>query len=313
MCAKLRLASRGADRSWSCWPPRPPRGNSSSARANPDGKMATASRPGSAGKIEIESADDFVLTSSTNITSATFTGLLPTSASLSDIVDVRIEIYRVFPNDSDVGRTSGPPTFSTPQVPTRVNSPSDVEFDDRSASAHTLTFTPGIVSPSFTAANSVLNGIHPLPGINTGGDGPVTGQEVQFNVLFSTPFSLPADHYFFVPQVQLIERRFLLALGAQADRPAGDAVPGWLHRPPRMDSQRKPGTGLAAGRDGHRRREPRADVQRGLLAGGPDRSRAHHQPDDAGPGSGRRVRRRPGATTQPSRPALNGLRVGQED
>ena len=26
--------------------------------------------------------------------------------------------YRVFPNDSDVGRTSGPPTFSTPQVPT---------------------------------------------------------------------------------------------------------------------------------------------------------------------------------------------------
>ena len=29
---------------------------------DPDGKMATASRPGSAGKIEIESADDFVLT-----------------------------------------------------------------------------------------------------------------------------------------------------------------------------------------------------------------------------------------------------------
>ncbi len=29
---------------------------------NPDGKMATASRPSSAGKIEIESADDFVLT-----------------------------------------------------------------------------------------------------------------------------------------------------------------------------------------------------------------------------------------------------------
>ena len=223
---------------------------------DPDGKMATASRPGSAGKIEIESADDFVLTTETNLTSATFTGLLPTGASLSDVVDVRIEIYRVFPNDSDVGRTSGPPTFSTPQVPTRVNSPSDVEFDDRSASADNLTFTPGIVQSSFTAANSVLNGIHPKPNFHTGGDGAVTGQEVQFNVLFSTPFYLPADHYFFVPQVQLTQRRFLLALGAQADRPAGDAVPGRLHRPPRMDSQRKPGSGLAAGRNRHRGGSP---------------------------------------------------------
>jgi len=174
----------------------------------PDGKMATASRPSSAGKIEIESADDFVLTSPTKLTSATFMGLLPTNASLSDITDVRIEIYRVFPNDSDVGRTSGPTTFSTSQVPTRVNSPSDVELEDRSASAHTLTFTPGVVSPSFTAANSVLNGIHPIPAFHTGGDGPVTGQEVSFNVSFSTPFSLPADHYFFVPQVQLASGDF---------------------------------------------------------------------------------------------------------
>ena len=170
---------------------------------NPDAKMATASRPSSAGKIEIESADDFVLTSPTNLNSATFTGLLPTAAALSDIVDVRVEIYRVFPNDSDVGRTSGPPTFSTLQVPTRVNSPSDAAFDERSASALSLTFTAGIIQSSFTAANSVLNGIHPAPNFNTGGDGQVTGQEVQFNVSFSTPFSLPADHYFFVPQVQL--------------------------------------------------------------------------------------------------------------
>jgi hypothetical protein len=170
---------------------------------DPDGKMATASRPGSAGKIEIESADDFVLTSPTQLTSAAFTGLLPTGAPLSDVVDVRVEIYRVFPNDSDVNRTSGPPTFSTDRVPTRVNSPSDVEVDDRSASAHTLTFTPGLISSTFTASNSVLNGINPKPNQTTGGDHAVTGQEVQFNVLFSTPFSLAAGQYFFVPQVQL--------------------------------------------------------------------------------------------------------------
>jgi hypothetical protein len=168
-----------------------------------DGKMATASRPGSAGKIEIESADDFVLTAPTLLTSATFTGLLPTGAPLSNVVDVKVEIYRVFPLDSDVTRTSGPPTFSTDRVPTRVNSPSDVELDDRSASAHTLTFTPGIIQSTFTANNSVLNGIFPKPNQTTGGDLAVTGQEVTFNVIFTTPFSLPADHYFFVPQVQL--------------------------------------------------------------------------------------------------------------
>src|SRR5262245_55364728 len=163
---------------------------------NPDGLMATASRPSSAGKIEIESADDFVLTSPTNLTSATFTGLLPTGAPLSDIVDVRVEIYRVFPLDSDVNRTSGPPTFSTDKVPTRVNSPSDVELDDRSAADHTLTFTPGVIASTFTAANSVRNGIFPKPNQTTGGDQAVTGQEVEFNVIFTKPFSLSAGQYF---------------------------------------------------------------------------------------------------------------------
>ena len=187
--------------------------------------MATASRPSSAGKIEIEAADDFVLTSPTQLNSATFTGLLPTGAALSDIVDVRIEIYRVFPNDSDVGRTSGPPTFSTPHVPTRVNSPSDVEFDDRSAAAHNLTFTPGIIAQSFTASNSVLNGIHPIPGFHTGGDGSVTGQEVQFNVVFSTPFSLPADHYFFVPQVESSSGDFFWLSAPRPIVPPGTPFP----------------------------------------------------------------------------------------
>jgi hypothetical protein len=44
----------------------------------------------------------------TSIQSATFTGLIPTGVSLSSISDVHIEIYRVFPNDSNVSRTSGP-------------------------------------------------------------------------------------------------------------------------------------------------------------------------------------------------------------
>jgi hypothetical protein len=172
---------------------------------NPDGLMATASRPENASKFEIESADDFVLTAPTRITSATFTGLLTGGATTANIGEVRVEVYRVFPADSNVGRTSGPPTFSTSQVPTRVNSPSDVAFDSRDTAPPPgdLTFITKDLG-AFTTANSVLpGGIHPIPGQTTGGNGRVTGEEVEFDVNFTDPFSLPADHYFFVPQVEI--------------------------------------------------------------------------------------------------------------
>jgi hypothetical protein len=172
---------------------------------DPDGKIATASRP-DVGAFEIESADDFVLTHATSITSATFTGLLPAGASAQDVV---VEIYRVFPNDSDVTRTSGSPTFSTSQVPTRVNSPSDVAFDSRDSAGSGLSFATSDLG-SFTVLNSVQpGGINPKPGQTTGGDGPVTGDESVFNITFTAPFTLPADHYFFVPQVQLDDGNFL--------------------------------------------------------------------------------------------------------
>jgi hypothetical protein len=176
----------------------------------PDGKIATATRPDVGAPFEIESADDFVLTHSTSITSATFTGLLPPGASASDVKDVVVEIYRVFPKDSDTGPpNSGPPVFSSPKVPTRVNSPSDVEFADRNSASGDLTFTP-VVGASFTVANSVQpGGIHPLPGIFTGGNGQVTGLETVFDITFTTPFTLPADQYFFAPQVQLSNGDFL--------------------------------------------------------------------------------------------------------
>jgi hypothetical protein len=170
---------------------------------SPDGKMAAVSQPSTAGKLEIETGDDFTLSSPTAISSATFLGLLTGNASVGE---VRVEIYRVFPNDSDVGRTSGPPTFSTAQVPTRVNSPSDVEFADRDTASGNLSFTASVLSGGFTALNSVQpGGIHPKPSQTTGGDGSLTGKEVQFDVTFTTPFGLPAGHYFFVPQVEVAD------------------------------------------------------------------------------------------------------------
>ena len=137
-----------------------------------------------------------------SITSATFTGLLTGNEFVGE---VRVEICRVFPTTSNVGRTSGPPTFSTAQVPTRVNSPSDVELADRDMASNNLTFTTRDLG-TFSTLNSVQpGGIHPRPGQTTGGDGALRGEEFQFNVSFTTPFDLLANHYFFVPQVEVTD------------------------------------------------------------------------------------------------------------
>src|SRR5205814_8697876 len=195
---------------------------------NPNGLMATASRPDAGGVFEIESADDFVLTNSTTITSATFTGLIVSSGpAVPTLGQIVVEIYRVFPKDSDVGRPSGPPTCSTPQVPTRVNSPSDVALDTRdSSAAGELSFTTTQLSASFTAANSVQpGGIHPIPNQQTLGNGPVTGAELQFNITFTSPFLLPADHYFFVPQVQVTGGEFLWLSAPKPIVPPGTPFP----------------------------------------------------------------------------------------
>lgn len=170
------------------------------SNGTPDFKMASASHPAGS-TIEVETADDFVTTGCTTVTNATFYGLLPSGAPLSSISSVDVEIYRVFPLDS-----TNPPSG---HAPTRTNSPSDVAFDTRDSLASQLTFSSSLLSASATALNTVVTGIHPVPGQTTGGEGPVTGEEVQIDVTFSTPFVLPAGHYFIVPQVGLTSGTFL--------------------------------------------------------------------------------------------------------
>jgi hypothetical protein len=163
---------------------------------NPDGLIATLARQASPGKLETETADDFVTTAPiTVITNATFTGLLVGGATPANVRNVEIELYHVFPLDS-----TNPPDG---RVITRVNSPSDNEFAAADGALGQLTFTTTVLNPSFTAANSVVNGIHALPNQFTGGEGAVTGEEVQINVTFITPFVLGADHVFFRPEVDV--------------------------------------------------------------------------------------------------------------
>src|SRR5579883_3284188 len=149
---------------------------------SPDGRMAVGSRPGIGGKLEIEAADDFVLSATTTITHASFTGILTNGANVASVGDIIVEIYRVFPLDS-----TNPPSGD---VPTRVNSPSDDAFASRSKSAGDLVVTANLLASSFTASNSVLNGIHPSPNQTTGGEGPISGLEVRFDVTFVNPITL---------------------------------------------------------------------------------------------------------------------------
>ncbi len=205
----------------------PPRASASSfsfSTGAPDGLIGTLSRPASAGLIQTETADDFVLNQCVLINEATFTGLLPLGAPLSSIDRVEVEIYHVFPVDSDTNRT--------PAVVTRMNSPSDVEIDDatRDTLDGSLSASTMQVASPFTAMNSVVNNINPSPNQFTGGEGSVMGTEVTITVTFNPPILLPADHYFFRPEVGLASGNFLWLSAPKPVNPplfAGD-LQSWI-------------------------------------------------------------------------------------
>ena len=158
----------------------------------PDGRLGALSRSESPGKVETETADDFILTETTVISGATITGII--NAPLANIGNVEVELYHKFPLDSVI-----PPSG---RVLSRVNSPADVEIDaaTREAGLGTLSFSARSLNANFSVLNTVVNGINPTPS-RTGGEGPASGQEVQVTITFSKPILLPAGQYFFRPEV----------------------------------------------------------------------------------------------------------------
>ncbi|HEX9137770.1 MAG TPA: PEP-CTERM sorting domain-containing protein [Nitrospirota bacterium] len=191
------------------------RGDSFSfSTGSPDGKLGALSRPPGQG-LETETADDFVLTQATVVSGATIHGLIPTGTALSSVARVEVEIYHIFPLDSD--------TVRTPSVTTRVNSPSDVEIDaaTRDSDDSSLSFIATEIS-SFAVLNTVINGINKAPGELTHGEGPAAGEQVEIDVTFTTPLFLPAGHYFFRPEVRVDGGSFLFL---SAPRPITSGTP----------------------------------------------------------------------------------------
>jgi hypothetical protein len=182
--------------------------------------MGAASRRASPGKLETETADDFTLDQTTVISRATIVGLVPSGAQPRDIKEVEVEVYHVFPLDSAM-----PPSG---KVPSRANSPSDVEIGTatRAGGSGTLIFSTSVLNANFRVANSVVNNLK-VATVPPGGEGSTAGEEVEITIRFTSPIILPAGHYFFRPEVLLTSGDFLY-LSAPKTIPAPKDLQAWI-------------------------------------------------------------------------------------
>jgi len=190
---------------------------------SPTTQLASLSRRPSPGKIETETADDFPLQETTVITGAKIFGLIPSGTPLDNIRDVEVEVYQIFSDkNSDVSRTSGPPTFTTPNAPTRVNSPADVEIDTatRAKTEGTLAISTRVLNASFRVDATVLNGVS----VGAGPAGEFTGEEVEITITFMSPIVLPSGQYFFRPEVLLSNGGDFRYLSGPRPIPGGSAL-----------------------------------------------------------------------------------------
>jgi PEP-CTERM motif len=75
----------------------------------------------------------------------------------------------------------------------------------------------------------------------------LSGREVLFNVTFTSPFLLPVDHYFFVPQVQLASGNFYwLSTARPAPLFPGD-LQAWIRNAPLDPDWLRMGTDIVGG------------------------------------------------------------------
>jgi hypothetical protein len=206
---------------------------------NPDGIMGAASRRASPGKLETETADDFTLDQTTVIRRATIVGLVPSGTQPQDIKEVEVEVYHVFPLDSAI-----PPSG---KVPSRVNSPSDVEIGTatRAGNSGTLTFFTNVLNSNFGVGNTVVNNLK-VATSPPGGESSTAGEEVEITITFTNPIILPAGHYFFRPEVLLTSGDFLY-LSAPKVIPAPKDLQAWIRNSNLVPDWLRIGTDIVGG------------------------------------------------------------------
>src|SRR6476646_1449622 len=186
----------------------------------PDGLLGAASRRASPGKLETETADDFTLDQTTVINRAIIVGLVPSGTQRQDIKEVEVEVYHVFPLDSAM-----PPSG---KVPSRANSPSDVEIGTatRAGNSGTLTFSTNVLNSNFGVGNTVVNNLK-VATAPPGGEGSTAGEKVEITITLTGPIILPAGDYFFRPEVLLTSGDFLY-LSAPKVIPAPKDLQAWI-------------------------------------------------------------------------------------
>src|SRR5436190_14303046 len=206
---------------------------------NPNGLMGAASRRASPGKLETETADDFTLDQTTVIRRATIVGLVPSGSQPRDIKEVEVEVYHVFPLDSAI-----PPSG---KVPSRANSPSDVEIGTatRAGNSGTLTFSTNVLNSNFGVGNTVVNNLK-VATAPPGGEGSTAGEQVEITITFTSPIILPAGHYFFRPEVVLTSGDFLY-LSAPKVIPAPKDLQAWIRNSNLAPHWLRTGTDIVGG------------------------------------------------------------------
>ncbi len=226
----------------------------------PTSAMGIATRPAvPGGPFEIEGADDFFLTAQTLINSASFVGVIvpgPNGGS-STITDVVAEMYRIFPADSNTTRT--------PNVLTRANSPSDVDFASKSSDAGAVDLHFFGVESYFHNAQHCPAGRYPsVSQSDHGGQWSIDwcrGSNQCDIPLSLQPRGRPP---LLCAASGVVEwRDVLLALGVPRanQRPWDNAVSRHHHRPPGMDSRCCSRPRLVACRHRHRGRHHPAHLQ----------------------------------------------------
>ena len=198
---------------------------------DPDGKMATASSPGQRGSSRSRRPTISFSRQRPRSPARPSPASSPGTRSVSN---VPVEIYRVFPTIRTRAAPAGRQRSRLPRRrPARIrHRMSHLAADAATGGLQVRDNRHGILHRAQLGAA----GWHQSQtGQFTGGNGPVTGEENDFSMSFTNDLLLPANHYFFVPQVGHGSDGNFLWLSAPRPIAGGLGHSRWVYRPAELD------------------------------------------------------------------------------